>query len=87
MIDFNHSVSRKASSAVLKAQILISDNVFKITSINQDPAILAEKITNVPAAFSNRMSATVEIVMFFLQNCYCLSFFSLTVLLSLSASA
>lgn len=87
MIDFNHSVSQKASSAVLKAQILISDNVFKITSINQDLAILAEKITNVPAAFPNRMTVTVEIVMFFLQNCYCLSFFSLTVLLSLSASA
>lgn len=92
MIDFNHSVPQKASTAVLKAQILISGRlicfpvVFKITSINQDLAILAEKITNAPAVFPNRMSATVKIVIVFLQNCYCLSFFSLIVLPSLSAS-
>lgn len=86
MIDFNHSVPQKASTAVLEAQILISGRlicfsvIFKITSINWDLAVLAEKITNVPAVFPNRKSSTVKIVIVFLQNCYCLSFVSLIVL-------
>lgn len=73
MIDFNYSVPQKASTAVLKAQILISGRlirfpvVFKITSINQDLAILAEKITNVPSVFPNRMSATVKLLLFFFK--------------------
>jgi len=72
MIDFNHSVPQKASTVVLEAQTLISGRLicfsvtFRITSINQDLAILAEKITNVPAVFPNRMSATVKIVVVFL---------------------
>lgn len=79
MIDFNHSVPQNVSTAVLKAQILISgilislicsSVIFKITSINQDLAILAENIINIPAVFPNRMSAMVEIVIVFLQNCY-----------------
>lgn len=76
MFDFNHSVPQKVSTAVLKAQILISGRlicfsvIFKVTSINQDLAILAEKLTNIPAVFPNRMSDTVKIVIVFLQNCY-----------------
>lgn len=88
MIDFNHSVPQKVSNAVLEAQILISGRlirfsvIFKITSINWDLAVLAEKITNVSAVFPNRMSSTAKIVIVFLQNCYCLSFVSLIVVLS-----
>lgn len=93
MIDFNHFAPQKVSTAVLKAQVFTSSRliwfsvIFKIISINQDWATLAEKITNIPAVFPNRMSATVKIAIVFLQNCYCLSFFSLTVLSSLPASA
>lgn len=93
MIDFNHFTPQKVSMAVLKAQVFISSRLIqfsvisKIISINQDLATLTEKITNIPTVFSNRMSATVKIVIVFPQNYYCLSFFSLTVLSSLSASA
>lgn len=93
MIDFNHFTPQKVSMALLKAQVFISSRliwfsvIFKIISIHQDLATLAEKITNISAVFSNRMSATVKIVTVFLQNYYCLYFFSLTVLSSLSASA
>lgn len=90
MIDFNHFAPQKVSTAVLKAQVFISSRsirfsvIFKIISINQDWATLAEKIKNIPAAFPNRMSVTVKIVIVFLQNCYCLSFLSNSAFFSLS---
>lgn len=39
--------------------------IFKITSINEDLAILAGKITNISTIFSNRMSTFVKIVIVF----------------------
>lgn len=73
MIDFNHFSPQKVSMAVLKAQVFISSRliwlslIFKIISINQDLGTLAEKITNIPAVFSSRMPASVQIVIVF--NC------------------
>lgn len=78
------------SMALLKAQVFISSRlirfsvIFKIISIHQDLATLAEMITNISAVFSNRMSGTVKIVIVFLQNYYCLYFFSLSAFFSLS---